>query len=148
LETLRGMNAAHSEARLCFWRFQIHMLGLLGFAPNFQLCQKCGATNVAANASNALSMLHFDVAHGGVLCERCSSMRNAQLLSTEAVRLLTSLQTVAIDKLARFKISPPTRHAIEHFFRTYYAYHLEEVGNLSSLKFVRAIKAPGSPPPK
>ncbi len=148
LETLRAMNAATSEARLCFWRFQMQVLGLLGFAPNFKHCQNCGTVGSAANVSREQSMFHFDIAHGGVLCERCSFARSAQLFSGEAARLLESLQTVAFDKLSRFKISPPTRHAVEHFFRTYFAYHLEEIGNLSSLKFVREIKAAGNLPRK
>lgn len=141
LETLRAMNAMNVEARLCFWRFQMNLLGLLGFAPNFKHCQSCGATEALANAVHEQGIYHFDVAHGGVLCERCSATRSTQLLSGGAARLLESLQTVSFDKLARYKVSQPTRHAVEHFFQIYFAHHLEELGNLSSLKFVREIKA-------
>lgn len=135
LETLRAMNAATIEPRLCFWRFQMHLLGLLGFAPNFKRCQSCGATSESEQG-----MQYFDVAHGGVLCERCANTRVAQLLSGGAARLLENLQTVTFERLARFKVSLPTRHAAEHFFQIYFAHHLEEIGNLSALKFVREIK--------
>lgn len=145
LETLRAMNAATIEPRLCFWHFQMHLLGLLGFAPNFKHCQNCGAASV--NAGREHSMQHFDMAHGGLVCERCAAMRGAQLLSGDAARMLESLQAAALDKISRFKTSPATRHAIEHFFRTYFAYHLEEIGNLSALKFVRDIQAATLKPP-
>ncbi len=145
LETLRAMNAATSEARLCFWRFQMRVLGLLGFAPNFKHCQSCGITSLSA--SREQSMQHFDIAHGGVLCERCSSNRSVHLLNSEALRVLESLQAVSLDQLSRFKLSQPTRHAVEHFFRAYFAHHLEDIGNLSSLKFVREIKNANTTPP-
>lgn len=138
LETLRAMNAMHVEARLCFWRFQMHLLALLGFAPNFKQCQSCGATSLPAVGEHG--MQHFDVAHGGVLCERCASKRVAQMLSGGAARLLENLQTVTFERLARFKVSLPTRLAVEHFFGIYFAHHLVEIGNLSALKFVREIQ--------
>lgn len=148
LETLRAMNTATVEARLCFWRFQMRVLDLLGFAPNFKHCQSCGAKDVLANVSEEQSVYHFDVAHGGVLCERCAATRSVQLLSGGAARLLESLQTVSFDRLARYKVSPPTRLAVEHFFQLYFAHHWEEIGNLSALKFVREIKLSGNLPPK
>ncbi len=144
LETLRAMNTETVEVRLCFWRFQMYLLGLLGFAPNFKQCQSCGAANSSANDEQAIQ--HFDIAHGGVLCERCSASRSVQLLSSGAARLLQSLQSVSFERLARFKVSTPTRHAVEHFFKIYFAHHLEEMSNLSALKFVREIKSASTAP--
>lgn len=138
LETLRAMDATVVEARLCFWRFQMYLLGLLGFAPNFKQCQSCGATSKASNVEPIVR--HFDVAHGSVLCDGCAAMRATQLLTEGAARLLENLQAVTFERLARFKVSLPTRHAVERFFEIYFAQHLENAGNLSALKFVNEIK--------
>ncbi len=142
LETLRAMNAMHVEARLCFWRFQMYLLGLLGFAPNFKQCQSCGAAVNVAEATR-----HFDFRHGSVICARCSDTRATQLLAEGAARLLENLQAVTFERLARFKVSLPTRHAVERFFEIYFAEHVENIGALAALKFVREIKT-AAPPAK
>lgn len=139
LETLRAMNAAVVEARLCFWRFQMYLLGLLGFAPNFKQCASCGAALTVTSAAH--SVYYFEVAQGTVLCATCSTGRSVHLLSSGALRLLQSLQAVTFERLARFKVTMPTRLAVEHFFQTYFAHHVEGSTQLAALKFVREINA-------
>lgn len=137
LETLRAMNARTTESRLCFWRFEMYLLDVLGFAPNFKQCHNCGTP--LAVKSDEPSVHYFDIAHGTLLCAACTAGRSVQLLSSGATRLLQSLQAVTFERLARFKVTPPTRLAVEHFFQIYFAHHIEGSTQLSALKFVREI---------
>ncbi|MDZ7291086.1 MAG: DNA repair protein RecO [candidate division KSB1 bacterium] len=135
LNTLRAMNEAGASARSCFWGFQMKLLGVLGVAPNLRRCLNC-------NTASPTASVHFDIARGGFICNHCASPSGTQKLSGEALRLLANFQSLPAEKLSRHKFSPVTRGEIEKFFRAYFAFHLEEIKDLSSLKFVHKIAAP------
>ncbi|MGH7595943.1 MAG: DNA repair protein RecO [bacterium] len=134
LTTIRAMNEPTAEARPSFWGFQMKLCGVLGVAPNLRRCLNCSTTGPAVQ-------VHFDVARGGFVCKNCPPPLEAQQLSGETLRLLADFQSLPAEKLSRYKISPVARREIEAFFRAYFAFHLEEIGGLSSLKFVHKIAA-------
>ncbi len=135
LNTIRAMNEPTADARVCFWGFQMKLCGVLGVAPNLRRCLNCSIANTNVP-------IHFDIARGGFVCNNCSPPLEAQQLSGETLRLLSDFQSLPAEKLPRHKISPVTRREIEAFFRAYFAFHLEEIGGLASLKFVHKIAAP------
>jgi len=137
LNTLRAMNEPASDGRVCFWGFQMKLVGVLGLAPNLRRCLHC--STVGPTVETGGRVYHFDISRGGFLCANCSSGRSAHELSGETLRRLADLQTLPAEKFSSFKISPLARREIENFFRAYFAFHLEEIGKLAALKFVRDI---------
>jgi DNA repair protein RecO (recombination protein O) len=135
LNTIRAMNEPAADARACFWGFQMKLCSVLGVAPNLRRCLNC-------NSAGPMVQTHFDIARGGFICNNCSPPLEAQQLSGETLRLLSDFQSLPAEKLSRYKISPAARREIENFFRAYFAFHLEEIGGLASLKFVHKIAAP------
>jgi DNA repair protein RecO (recombination protein O) len=135
LNTIRAMNESTADARVCFWGFQMKLCGVLGVAPNLRRCLNC-------NTAGPPVQVYFDIARGGFICNNCPPPLEAQQLSGETLRLLSDFQSLPAEKLSRYQISPVARREIENFFRAYFAFHLEEIGGLASLKFVHKIAAP------
>jgi DNA repair protein RecO len=136
LNTLRAMNEPTASGRPCFWGFQMKLLGILGVAPSLRHCLNCRKSGLAVEPA---SVYHFDFSRGGFLCNNCSSNLGAHHFSVETLRLLAAFQSLPAEKLSHHKIPPVARREIENFFRAYFAFHLEEIGGLASLKFVRDI---------
>ncbi|MCI0694101.1 DNA repair protein RecO [candidate division KSB1 bacterium] len=149
LDTIRAMNEPAADARACFGGFQMKLCGVLGLAPNLRRCLNCNSApprfmqeiRMQSDAGPTVQ-IHFDIARGGFMCNNCSPPLEAQQLSGETLRLLADFQSLPAEKLSRCKISPVARREIEAFFRAYFAFHLEEIGGLASLKFVHKIAAP------
>lgn len=135
LNTIRAMNAPAAEACVCFWGFQMKLLGIFGVAPNLRRCLNC-------NTANSAAQIHFDVARGGFVCNNCAPPFEAQQLSGETLRLLADFQSLPAEKLSRYQISSIARREIEKFFLSYFSFHLEEIASLTALKFLHKIAAP------
>jgi DNA repair protein RecO (recombination protein O) len=135
LNTIRALNEPVADARACFGGFQMKLCSVLGVAPNLRRCLNCNTINPAVQ-------IYFDIARGGFICNNCSPPLEAQQLSGETLRLLSDFQSLPAEKLSRYQISPVARREIEKFFRAYFAFHLEEIGGLASLKFVHKIATP------
>jgi DNA repair protein RecO (recombination protein O) len=145
LNTLRAMNEMTAEARTCFWGFQMKLLGILGVAPSLRSCLNCKKAALAAEHS---SNYHFDFARGSYLCEHCASDLGLHKISAETLQKLAAFQFFPAEKFSHDKISSTIHREIENFFRAYFAFHLEEIGNLTSLKFLREITGQAGSPAK
>jgi DNA repair protein RecO (recombination protein O) len=140
LNTLRAMNEMIADASVCFWGFQMKLLGVLGVAPSLRRCVHCNTTG--PTVETASRVYQFDIARGGFRCDRCPPIAGAPALSGETLLRLVNFQTLPAEKFSHLKISPTVRREIENFFRAYFSFHLEEIGGLASLKFVHKIAAP------
>jgi len=156
LNTLRAMNDKTAEARICFWGFQTKLLGVLGVAPNLRKCLHCSTVPIflqsktndvgTVHADKNSNAYHFDISRGGFLCSNCSSGRSTHELSGATLLRLGDLQTLPAEKFSHDQIPPLFRREIENFFRAYFAFHLEEIGKLAALKFVREIVGQAASP--
>jgi len=143
LHTLQAMNQA-KEPELFLWGFQMKLLGVLGVAPNLQTCLNCGRrppAMVNGQPRPHEKLCDFNVPRGGFLCDRCSQESGVLRLSTETMRLLTGFQTLHPGKLSHLQPSSAAKKEIENFFRAYFSFHLEEIGVLTSMKFVKELNA-------
>jgi len=148
LNTLRAMDDKTAEARICFWGFQMKLLGVLGVAPNLRKCLHCSTVGPTVHADKSSNGYHFDISRGGFLCGNCSSGRSTHELSGATLLRLSDLQTLPAEKFSHAQIPPQSRREIENFFRAYFAFHLEEIGKLASLKFVREVAGSAASPGK
>lgn len=139
LNTLRAMNEKTAEARPCFWGFQMKLFGVLGLAPNLRKCLNCSAISPSGHADRNARVYHFEISRGGFFCNNCSPGRSPHEFSAATLLQLHDFQTLPAEKFSHAQIAPATYREIENFFRAYFAFHLEEIGKLTALKFVRAI---------
>jgi DNA repair protein RecO (recombination protein O) len=100
--------------------FQIKMLGLLGFSPQFGACGVCG------RQVQTPFTYRFSAVLGGLVCRECI-MENEPLLplSMETIKLLTRAQEMEHDKLDRLRFSPAAIHEALRLLRHYDNYLLQ-----------------------
>ena len=144
LDSLRAINTAPpgSEARAGFWSLQMKLLSVFGVAPNPRRCLQCEtAFNIPARHT-----VHFHIARGGFFCETCANGAGAPPrgagslpLTAEVIVLLGNLQSLPAAKLMQTIISAEAGRSVERFFQTYFHAHLEEIGKLQALEFVREV---------
>ncbi len=144
LDSLRAIDTAplESDARAGFWSLQMKLLGVFGVPPNPRRCLQCEAAfNVAARQP-----VHFHITRGGFLCEKCASGSGASPrsavampLTAEVIAFLGNLQSLPAAKLVQTIISAEAGRSIERFFQIYFHAHLEEIGKLKALEFVREM---------
>jgi recombinational DNA repair protein (RecF pathway) len=103
----------------------------------------CSKTGPAVETGE--SVYHFDIARGGFICDHCPPLIGAPRLSRQTLLQLADFQTLPAEKFSHLKISLTARREIENFFRAYFAFHLEEIGGLASIKFVHKIAGQATP---
>jgi len=124
---LRGLNR-HADPELVTLAYAWKLLGLAGLAPATDRCLHCGSEG---------PLCRFDVAGGGLVCERCGG--GAPLGASAA----SELQRLVAGNLSHTLKRPPAERPLHwRLLAQYVAYHVRE---LHSLTLVKAV-AEGSPP--
>ena len=113
---LKQFNNQNHKLNLIFWYYEIRLLTLLGFKPDFSQREFKGITlpdpNAGPNSTVILNMLN----------------NNNIIMNREG---LASLDNV--------KITHRDRKAISDYLSTYLLYHFENVSDMKSLKLLREI---------
>ena len=95
--------------------FMIKLFDVLGYRPDFSICQSCGA------ATAGLQEVLFNVQSGTMICKKCSSgsEHGRRLLSAGTTRMISAVQQQPVDRLTRFK---PTGTVLEQILDCSYNY--------------------------
>jgi len=107
------------------WR----LIARLGFAPNVDRCSVCEVPPPAEAG------VHFDLANGGIVCERCHPQ-----LKDPSLRRLTAVERTELTGLLR--VASGNRGELEsgraqrRLLRDFVAYHLAEGRPLNSFRFL------------
>jgi DNA repair protein RecO (recombination protein O) len=132
LETLRGINNSDKRPHNCFRVFQVRLLEIFGFKPNLTSCLKCG--------SQKQDEVLFDVGRGGYICAECQkSTATGTIICKEAINALRAFQRTPFTNLNGFLTSPMAQQQVDALLWTYLRYHLEGLGELKALKFLKKI---------
>ncbi|UCG14694.1 MAG: DNA repair protein RecO [Deltaproteobacteria bacterium] len=113
--------------------FQVRMLSLSGYAPNFQTCVFCGQE--AYSGKN----WYVSIAEGGLLCTAHPGIHGTYPLSVGTVMLLRRAQQTSLTKLWRLRFDRKSREGCRVFLLDLIRHHLEK--DLKSLKLLRQIGA-------
>ncbi len=105
--------------------FEIQLLNSLGYRPQLNCCQRCGATNLRGFC--------FSLADGGLLCPQCRAGEEAGIeLRAETIALLRLLAEDKLTAACRVKASPRTSQEMEYLLERYLEYHLETRLNIKT----------------
>ncbi len=112
--------------------FELRLLGLLGYRPQFFQCVACGET--LEPAGNA-----FDAEAGGVLCPGCAQRAPTAIpLSESAFRVLRFLQTRSLATARQVALQQATRAELERIMHAYVRHILER--DLRSVEFLERLR--------
>jgi len=118
VETLHWLcRARHGE--LVLRRFELHLLGHVGYRPELQQCLVCWATlTPGAN--------YFSPSSGGVICSHCSSQEPVLYsLSVNALKVLRFLQSNDQAEVDRLRVTPELSLEIKSLLQRFTRYLLE-----------------------
>lgn len=101
--------------------FELKLMHILGFQPNFLFCNGCGQKNF----SNS-SKIVFSPSQGGIICEECFRDNfGGNKITLREVRILKELATVEIERVFSFKIFPEEQRRLANFSKEYVDYYMQ-----------------------
>jgi len=132
---LSALDAGHFDEKVLSIIFQIRFLTISGLSPNFSRCSKCRMdTDLIAG-----SRLAFELAKGGVLCQRCASKSVARLnISKGMVKQLLWIQNNDLKTVRRLKFNRTDLRDGLGLLEAFVMYHLGR--EPKSLKFLNNLR--------
>ena len=137
LFALRTLDAASGSPEaaapnLLRW-FDLQLLSLTGFQPQFFHCLGC-------EAPLQPEVNYFSLEDGGVYCPRCGSQRDGvEALQPDTLKVLRFLQSQPYDAVARLQVRTPIARGVDSLLHRYMAGVLER--HLRSPDFLRRLAA-------
>lgn len=136
LQALRYLDAAAAQGAvpptLLSW-FNLHLLNLTGFQPQFFRCLDCG--------QELEPSLNFLALHeGGVVCPRCAPRHDdVEALEVDVLKVLRFLQSRAWSDVAAVSVRLPVLRRVENILNRYLIIVLER--QVRSTAFLRRLAA-------
>lgn len=133
LYALRVLDSGEEQIDLFLRWFELHLLSLVGFQPEFFHCLSCG--DDLQEVINYLSL-----AAGGVLCPRCGEAAGGtEPIEPGLLKVLRHLQRSSWNDVRGLSLRPNTVQAVENTLYRYLVLVLER--RLRSVDFVRRLRA-------
>ncbi len=131
LLALRELDEAEADPDLLMRWFELHLLSLTGFQPEFFNCLGCG--NELQPVDNFLS-LHA----GGIFCPSCGQgLSGVEVISADLLKILRHLQRSNWGAVRSLQMRPASLQAVESILYRYLVTVLER--QLKSADFVRRL---------
>ncbi len=130
VETLQRVSE-EQDAFIAIRYFEIHLLDILGFRPNFFQCVECGSEIEPQNQ-------YFSAMQGGVRCPKCGPAAGGISVSVRALRYLRHYHRSSYQQAARLVPPEAVRPELESLLNHYLTYLLER--KLNSPEFIKEIR--------
>ena len=133
LTTLRALDSGDDPTIITHF-FELHLLGLVGFQPEFFICVECGK-KIAEQDQYISGEL------GGVVCPSCERLLsgvNIRPVSARILKYLRHFQRSSLQELMVLKIPPDVRKGLEEVIHYYLTHTLER--HLNSPDFIARMK--------
>ena len=130
--TLDALDSGQDPAIITHY-FELHLLGLVGFQPEFFICVECGKQVIEQDQ-------YISGELGGVVCPNCLANAAGADIRPVPARLLKYLrhfQRSSLQELIPLKISPDVREGLEDLIHYYLTHTLEK--HLNSPAFLDRI---------
>ncbi len=117
--------------------FQIRFLNLIGITPNFTHCLKCNKNLFKDTKSNTFM---FNIGKGGMVCSDCykeNNNKNTTSLSKGAIKQLSLINSVSIEKAERIKFTKDTLSESLSFLENFLLFYLDV--KPKSLEFIYKV---------
>ncbi|MCF6156744.1 MAG: DNA repair protein RecO [Candidatus Brocadia sp.] len=127
--TLAGI-ATDTDAMISLLAFEIKMLKVLGYLPEWGCCVNC------KNSIPQVSGVHFNGREGGVLCRKCQvKFKNGIVVPAGAIRIAGRFVDINLQRLERVRIQSSICVEIEKMLRYYISSLLNK--GLNSWKYIK-----------
>ena len=130
--TLAALNTGEDPEIIVHY-FELHLLGLVGFQPEFFICVECGKQIVEEDQ-------YISGELGGVICPDCPGRikgANLRPVPSRLLKYLRHFQRSSLQELLPINIPPDLRKGLEDLIRHYLTHTLEK--HLNSPDFINRI---------
>lgn len=115
--------------------FQMRFMKMFGLRPNLQTCGTCRMDLERIKGSK----VSFNLAKGGIVCDRCAAQSGRIILLTKGtVKQLLWIEKENMEQAARIRMDSETIKVGEELLEAFVPFHLGK--DLRSLKFLRQIR--------
>lgn len=131
VDSLESINGATKNAINALYLFEVRLLEILGFRPEFGRCAGCGRATTDEVQSEKLTV---NLSEGGVFCPACSAKgQGLEMISQGAVNTLRRMQELSdISTATRIALTPLMQNEIRTTLRRYLQMHVEGLKTLKS----------------
>jgi DNA repair protein RecO (recombination protein O) len=131
-QTLGTINTAPRNVVNALFAFEVRLLDIMGFRPNFQTCFHCGTPIDEASVDRTGAELN--VSYGGILCSNCSSRgMGMDTVSAGSLKVLQHLQEASDPAaITRITMSVQMRDEVAATMRRCLQRHIEGFRPLKS----------------
>ena len=139
VESLQAMNNATKSVVLALYMFEVRLLDIMGFKPNFRRCLRCeAAIDEPPPRGGKIAM---QISGGGVFCSACTSKGlGLEEISFGALRILQRMQELPeIESITRVTVPATVAHEVSSVLRRYMQSHIEGLKKLKSEEVFAAI---------
>ncbi|MCB0125018.1 MAG: DNA repair protein RecO [Caldilineaceae bacterium] len=127
------LEATAMRSTLLLRWFELHLLGMSGFQPQFFTCLRCHES--IKPVTNFLSL-----EDGGVFCPQCALGKSeVEPIESHVLKILRHLQRSSWPEIQHLSVQPLTLLAVEHVLHRYILTVLER--QLKSVAFLRKLKS-------
>jgi len=114
--------------------FELKLLDFIGYRPEVKQCVNCG--------SEEFTRPRFNVAEGGIICEKCFHLFQDDLnIGSTIPRLIDYLLTRDLEVITKTEINHVLVKKVDFLVEAYLKYYLERKG-FKSLSFMKTFKSP------
>jgi DNA repair protein RecO (recombination protein O) len=140
IQTLHTIDTAPRNMVNALYGFEVRLLDILGFRPNFFTCFHCGTP--ISEASVGRSGAELNVSYGGILCSQCSSRgMGIETVSAGSVKMLQHLQEASDPAaITRITMSTQMRNEVAATMRRCLQSHIEGFRPLKSEKLFSLLQ--------
>lgn len=119
--------------------FELHLLSILGYQPNFEVCLRCGKQLMALKSrTTANNKIAFSPSLGGFVCKECDQQPgDAIKVSSAIISYIQALLRAEPHKLKEMRMPPGARRDLRNILKWHIRYRLEH--ELKSIDFINAI---------
>lgn len=131
--TLKALDSGLEPAIITHF-FELHLLGLAGFRPEFFICVECGEAITEQDQ-------YLSGGLGGVVCPNCIrdlSGADFRPVSARILKYLRHFQRTSLEELSSLRIAPEVQKGLEESIHYYLTHTLER--HLNSPAFISRIK--------
>ena len=112
--------------------FDLHLLSLAGFQPQFFSCLGCNAP-IEPGAN------FFSLSEGGIFCPRCGPLRSdVEAVPVDVLKVLRYLQSQPWSEVSRLSVRTPVARHVDTLLQRYLSHVLER--RLRSTDFLRRLE--------
>jgi DNA repair protein RecO (recombination protein O) len=132
VHTLKTIDTAPRNVVNALYAFEVRLLDILGFRPNFLTCFHCGTP--INEESVGRSGAELNVSYGGILCSQCSSRgMGMETISAGSVKILQHLQEASDPaSITRITMSAQMKNEVAGTLRRCLQRHIEGFRPLKS----------------